>query len=304
MKLSKLTLGTVQLGMNYGINNQSGMPDEQKSFEILRTALDGGVTVLDTASNYGCSEDVIGKFLSNYSGEHPTIVTKFEISNAPSLTVKEAERNLRNEIENSLERLYLSKLPFLLYHDETEFDRWTDRLEDVFRRLIAEGLVDKVGVSIQTSSVIGKILSSDLYEAIQVPMNIFDTSLVRDGFIGKLKNAGVCVFVRSVFLQGLFFKNPDDLPDGVLQSAKGPLKQLKKFAQDEGMSIAELAFSFIRDIDGISSLVLGAETPEQVKQNLTLQNAKVISKAVREEIMSIFSDIPSGVIQPWTWNRG
>ncbi|MBR2884539.1 MAG: aldo/keto reductase, partial [Clostridia bacterium] len=60
--LSQMTLGTVQLGLNYGIANKSGQPDINKSTVMLSCALQNGITSLDTARGYGTSEDVLGKF--------------------------------------------------------------------------------------------------------------------------------------------------------------------------------------------------------------------------------------------------
>lgn len=60
------------------------------------------------------------------------------------------------------------------------------------------------------------------------------------------------VFIRSVFLQGLFFRDPQTLPEGVLQLAKEPLKKLNKLAEEENRSIAEIALTFIRDLDGVN----------------------------------------------------
>ena len=67
--LPAMTLGTVQLGMNYGIANQDGKPNEEKSFAILRTAIENGAASLDTARAYGDSEDVIGRFLKTLNGD-------------------------------------------------------------------------------------------------------------------------------------------------------------------------------------------------------------------------------------------
>ena len=57
MKLSKLCLGTAQLGMNYGINNETGKPDFSESEKIINTALKGEINLFDTAPEYGNSED-------------------------------------------------------------------------------------------------------------------------------------------------------------------------------------------------------------------------------------------------------
>ena len=55
-KISKITLGTVQLGMNYGINNADGKPSEELASQVLGTAIAGGITSFDTSSDYGTRE--------------------------------------------------------------------------------------------------------------------------------------------------------------------------------------------------------------------------------------------------------
>ena len=58
-----LSLGTVQLGLNYGIHNDSGKPSLETSFRILNAAMEAGINTLDTAAGYGNSEEVIGACL-------------------------------------------------------------------------------------------------------------------------------------------------------------------------------------------------------------------------------------------------
>ena len=67
--LSKITLGTVQLGMNYGINNTDGKPSEETANQVLSTAIQGGITTFDTSSDYGTSESLVG----NYFKQNKTI---------------------------------------------------------------------------------------------------------------------------------------------------------------------------------------------------------------------------------------
>ena len=74
---SKFTLGTVQLGTNYGMANTTGMPDEKAAFGILDAAREAGVVSLDTASHYGTSEQVVGDWLRDR--KLPTfVVSKFK----------------------------------------------------------------------------------------------------------------------------------------------------------------------------------------------------------------------------------
>ena len=59
--MSKLVLGTVQFGINYGINNTSGQVPLSEVVEILKIATKAGIKTLDTSSGYGESEMVLGK---------------------------------------------------------------------------------------------------------------------------------------------------------------------------------------------------------------------------------------------------
>ena len=57
------------------------------------------------------------------------------------------------------------------------------------------------------------------------------------------------------------------------------------------MTIAEFAISFIRDIDGVTSLVLGADTEAQISQNINYINAPIIPDDVRKEAFETFKDV-------------
>lgn len=60
---NKMILGTVQLGIDYGINNELGKPSAKDTYEILDYAFKNGVKYLDTASAYGNSEEIIGRYI-------------------------------------------------------------------------------------------------------------------------------------------------------------------------------------------------------------------------------------------------
>ena len=61
--MARLCLGTVQFGMNYGINNQGGQPTEESCFEMLDLAFENGIDIIDTARAYGTAELVVGDYL-------------------------------------------------------------------------------------------------------------------------------------------------------------------------------------------------------------------------------------------------
>lgn len=302
--ISKITLGTVQLGMNYGINNTDGKPSEQLAEQVLSAAVNGGITTFDTSSDYGTSEKVIGDFFKCCKYDKPLIVTKFGVGGwEDNLSELDIEKKIRKQVEKSLENLGYSKLPLLLSHNEKDLECYGKIIIDVLKKLQNENLVDRVGASLNHFSYIDKVIESEIFEAVQLPLNMMDVKNVNDNGIKKLAEKNIAVFIRSVFLQGLFFRNPDALPNGVLQNAKEPLKKVRKIAKEENMSIAGLAISYIRDLEGVSSLVMGAEKPEQVKENIELINVKKISDNAREKITVAFRDVDARVLCPWLWNK-
>ncbi len=293
-KFSAMTLGTVQLGMNYGIANQDGKPSEEKSFAILESALRGGVTCLDTARAYGDSELVIGRFLKQWQGSMPAIVTK--VPKLQGDSPRELERFATESVEQSLERLGVNKVDAVMLHGAQDPVIHGKACADAVKALLDHGYTDRVGVSVYTAEDIEGMLPYDVFSVTQVPMSIFDQRLIAGGSVDKLQQRGYTVFVRSVFLQGLFFLDPEKLGDPILLEHAAPkIRLLRQIAEDNGMSVAQLAIAFMRDCAGVTSLVLGADTPEQVKDNIAYFDTPVLCPETAQRLRREFAqvDIPA-----------
>ncbi|MDD6883515.1 MAG: aldo/keto reductase, partial [Eubacteriales bacterium] len=77
MDMSVFTLGTVQLGMDYGLGEHTQQPPKEAAFALLDRAVACGVNTFDTANNYGDSEKTIGEWLqTKQPKERPYVVTK------------------------------------------------------------------------------------------------------------------------------------------------------------------------------------------------------------------------------------
>lgn len=292
-KLSGMTIGTVQLGMNYGIANNAGKPDEEKSFSMLRAALEGGVTSIDTARAYGDSEEVIGRFFKTWKGDFPFITTK--IQKLEGETEAELEKYVVTSMESSLERLGVSKVNAVMLHVAGDISAHGKAGAKAMYSLVRRGYTDIVGASVYTSAEVEEMLKYEEYSVTQVPMSIFDQRLIASGTVDKLSDRDYTVFVRSVFLQGLFFLDPDKLDDPILvEHAVPKIRLLREIAASEGMTVAQLAIAFMRDTAGVTSLVLGADTPEQVRDNIAYFDAPSLSADVMKKLRDEFScvDIP------------
>lgn len=306
--VSKMTLGTVQLGMRYGIANTTGMPDEATGHAILQTALECGVTCLDTAEAYGESEAVIGRFLQAKSrSPQPHVVTKMRIETAEGLSAAELERQMYDRLARSLERLQMRRLPLVLLHNPDVLEVFPQAVPNVFRKMAAEGLIGAAGVSFGANTDeqfprLWPLVQPDIFAAVQVPLNLLDHRLIVNGGLRLLAGSGKVVFARSVFLQGLLMTAPTDVPPR-LAAARKWLDALHGLSEQAGMSVEQMAVSFVRDLAGVHSLVIGAETPEQVRANARLIAGAALDERMRNEIFRLFSEVPAAVINPELWNR-
>ena len=292
-KISAMTFGTVQLGMNYGISNNLGKPSEEKSFAMLRTAFENGITSLDTARAYGDSEDVIGRFLKTWEGELPYITTK--IPNSGGIDASKLEGYLIDSLEQSMQRLGVNRVDAVMLHSTADLYAHGAKIATAMESLLKKGYTDRIGVSVYDGKDVEEMLKYPQYSVTQVPMSIFDQRLIASGLVSKLKERDYAVFVRSVFLQGLFFLDPDTITDPILvEHAVPKIHILRKIAEAEGMSIAQLAIAFMRDTAGVTSLVLGADLPQQVKENIEYFDAPSLSSGVMETLRKEFAfvDIP------------
>jgi len=301
--IPKLTLGTVALGMNYGISNTEGKPTSEKSFEIFLTALNLGINTIDTARIYGDAESLIGSFLSQGRKE-PIInlITKFVISNDNLANIELARKQVYESIRSSCNFLKLKQVPVCLFHKANgqNMDLLMEVLPVIFEDLKNDGLIDLAGVSIYNPNGEEMFLEHPVFEAFQVPVNVFDQRIIRNGMLQHMQQENKIVFARSVYLQGLFFLSPDELK-GNLVNARPYILALQDLAKQAGMSIAQLAFSYVRDLEAITSIVFGATTELQVKENVKLLHGSRLPIKIKQSIESLFNNVPDDIIIPGLW---
>jgi len=306
LNISKLTLGTAQLGLNYGIANKNGKPEFKKAIEILKYSIEHGINTFDTAPVYGNSEEIIGNFILSHlenNRNYPIISTK--LPKIGILTDKSFDYTynlIKNQIEKSLTNLNINKIPIYLLHHAPDIFINEGIVIECLKQLKSEGLIGRFGVSSYSPEHIENSLEFQDMDVIQVPINIFDLRLIKSGILKKLKDQGYLIFGRSIYLQGLFFKEFNSLPDN-LYIAKNPLLRLQNLSKEYNIDIKRIALLFIRDIPEIDSIIIGAEKVEQVAENLDILNEKPLDMDLRTQIFEEFSELPEKIINPSLWNK-
>ena len=301
---SQLTLGTVQLGLDYGVSNSGGIPAEQEIQRMLNYALEAGITTWDTARQYGTSEQVLGTFLEKTPERNSVnLVSKFKISPTNLDSSERAWKEVYESVAKSLATLGIDKLPVAMLHKGDEsIQKVMKILPGIIRRLKEEGMITIGGLSAYFPEDVRWFLEEEEIQATQVPLNIFDQRLVKSGWLTELEKREKLVFVRSLFLQGLFFMQPEQLT-GNLKNGQPYLRALQELATEAEMSIAQLAFSFVRDLPGVSSIVFGAVNEQQIRDNVALLNGPSIPSELIEKSSELFQNIDEVILTPGKWQR-
>ncbi|MFD0959257.1 aldo/keto reductase [Paenibacillus chungangensis] len=306
LPISKLTLGTAQLGMpDYGIANDTGGADANA---LLEGSISAGITSFDTSPEYGESEKRIGEFFTQSARiQEMAVMSKVKLPKQLGMTEKEVTAHMYASLEASLSRLQLKRLPILKLHDPDILIMHGTTVTQTLRNMRSEGLIATGGVSLTDRTDeqyrrIAACLEDDIYSVIQAPLNVLDHRLQASGAMTRMRASGKTIVARSVFLQGLLLMNPERLPDS-LHEAAPPLHVLRMLAEQEGISIAQLAFSYVRDMDGVASLIIGIEKREQLEENLQLLQGPALSERCLHAIRTQLNHITERIISPALWNR-
>ncbi len=289
----KLGLGTVQFGLDYGISNCSGKTPESEVRKILQLAVDSGVRVLDTATGYGDSEEVLGRVLPM---QHPfSIVTKTPASCSQELGGEFVDR-VRESFCLSLSKLGQKKVYAVLVHRaEDLLSTHGDRLMDALLEFRQRGMVEKVGVSVYSGVQIDAILERYPVELVQLPVNVLDQRLIASGHIAQLKCAGIEVHARSAFLQGLLLMSLAAVP-GNFAPIRGHLESYHAYIESLGLTPLQAALGFVLGQSELDRVILGVNTAQQFSEVLAGHMTKVDVHSMARFALSDIS-----VLDPSQW---
>lgn len=250
--MSKLVLGTVQFGLQYGINS-AGRPNEDTVKSILAEASKGRITTLDTSSAYGNSEEILGECITPEA--EFKIVSKYPKGETP----------VGEMFNDSLNRLKVKSLyGYLLHHFEVYKNN--PKVWDEFVALKESDKVQKIGFSLYTPDELQFILDKKSpFDLIQVPFNIFDKKFLP--LMKEVHEKGIEIHVRSTFLQGLFFKDRETLSEK-LKPLKKYLLELDDFSRQSGLSISEIALNYNLQNPYIDGVLIGVDNVSQLQMNL------------------------------------
>lgn len=280
----KLALGTVQFGLQYGISNTKGIPSDSDLIQIFKLAKEKEISVLDTAFAYGNAESRISHFSKDFN-----IVTKFN--------AVETNTALKNLLEQSLQNLGVDSIYGYLAHNSQLLIE-NPNLWNVLEEEKSKSRIKKIGYSLYEPFQLEKLLDLKMIpDLVQLPYSIFDRKF--EDYFKILKDFGTEIHIRSVFLQGLYFMNPNRLPEK-LKSFSDPLTSLENLVNVSGKSIAEVALNFVYTNSLVDKIVIGVENVDQLKENIDAIDSWQTNEKLFENIKDITIE-QKELLNPANW---
>lgn len=298
--MNRIVLGTVQLGMRYGVNNTHGQPTRDEAFAILDTALAQGIKTFDTAYAYGTAEDVLGDWLSSRGvTDKVKIISKMRphaLNDYPDGTP--ARTIVETELKKSLARLKISSLDGYLLHSPHYI--YLDHVIEGLEAVRKAGFVKNVGVSIYDEQEALQATKRAV-QYVQVPYNAFDQRLNATSYFADADKAGITTFARSPFLQGALLMEPEKLPDR-LAYLRPHLAQFRSIAERYHMTPLALSLRFALEKED-RPVVFGVDTVTQLNEDLACANESPLEPECIREIEHAFANLNHGAINPSLWSK-
>ena len=301
INLSRFQLGTVQLGMTYGLGEDREKPSEEKALALLDRAAALGINTLDTANNYGDAERVIGKWLKRRKETDlpaPWVVTKIGPLAHGSYDI--LRDDVLRQTEECLKTLGVEQIDCLMLHVFEDYEGDRDGIRKIFEEMKREGLYQTSALSAYSRHDY-KVIAESGFDAVQIPLNVFDWGQIENGGMEALARSGMAVFVRSVFLQGLVFHTPEDL-DPRMDFCVPYLKKYLSLCREFELAPDTLALSYVLSVPGVKCAVLGCDNVSQLESNCALIDRTVELEPKQIELLrDAFAVIDPRVINPGLW---
>jgi aryl-alcohol dehydrogenase-like predicted oxidoreductase len=286
----KLALGTAQFGMQYGVANITGRVASETARIILRRAQSCDIDTLDTAIDYGNSESVLGGLgIGSFK-----VISKLPAVPPNCSNITNWAKDL---VKGSLERLGVKRLHGLLLHRPNQLlESIGQELYFALETIKEEGLVDKIGLSIYRPSELEDLWTNYQFDLIQSPINILDRRLFDSGWMQQLKETGVEIHARSIFLQGLLLI-PSELRPARFSPWSDIWREWDRWLNETGLTPVEACLHYVNSKSEIDCVIVGVDSLAQLDQIISAANGTLGSfpkfKSLQDDIL----------INPATWNQ-
>jgi aryl-alcohol dehydrogenase-like predicted oxidoreductase len=312
VRKTKLAVGTVQLGMDYGINNSARQPNFSESKRIIETAIQMGINVFDCARAYGDAESRLGSAIASSKKDQLTIVTKLDplpqLDTFKYSATKKDHRYIaelvQKSVHQSLHNLQQPCIQVLMLHRWNHRHNWDETVWQELLNLRQQGLVQHLGASISTPEEAEQALHDPDIAYMQIPFNVLDwrwKKLQLDELTRSRQD--LVIHTRSSLLQGLLTMDAQHWP---LIPGLASIDLCKKLAEltarFQRTNIADFCLAFVQAQPWIKNVVVGMENINQLEENIEAFQRPSLTeeecKTVEDELHPL---APKQLLNPADW---
>lgn len=272
--VSGLAIGTVSLGLDYGLPDPSGFgkPSEHDAVNLLRTAAEKGINLYDTAPAYGDAERLLGLAFGNRDDIY--VATKISVpldSAGKRLHGKALSFEIRESLVTSLNRLDREVLDIVQIHNATTELLAEGEIQSILLEARKDGLVRFVGASVYGEPAASAVVSSGAFQVLQVAVNLLDQRMFKE-VLPAASRAKIGVLARSALLKGVLSSKAASLPQALarLRSASDRAREALE-ATWEGLPSMALRYCMSRP--EISATLAGTRTISELHDAIAAANA-------------------------------
>lgn len=292
-----LVLGTAALGFPYGAMNRTGKLSQIQATKIVEKAWECGIREFDTAQIYQDSEIFLGQAFTDLGiRDCIRVITKLD----PKINPLD-ERKVIQSVAASMHRLRSRGLHGVLLHREYLLDMWHRGLSEILLGLISGGWTEKVGISVYLPERALQALSLEGFDIVQFPGNVLDRRVENANVFELALQRNKEIYLRNIFLQGLLLMKPESIPER-FSFIKRELEKLNVLLKENDLTAQELLIGYLKNSFPSAKLIFGAETPEQVEENVEAWN-KRIPFGLLDEIKKVFSNVDEKKLIPKMWPK-
>ena len=272
LRVSEIGLGTVEIGLEYGIpvdGRRTRRPSVQDAERLLHRALDLGVNFIDTAPSYGESEAIIGRALGGRRQEY-VLASKVPAGDRGRLGHKALQARIEASIARSLRALATDVFDVVQIHNAP-----TDVIRDgevlaILQDCRRRGSVRFIGVTTYGEEASLAALEAGGYDCLQIAYNVLDRQ-PEERVLPLAREKGVAIIARSVLLKGALSYRCASLPPELLELklAIGRLGSLLAGGGEASAAVGigrlpEVAYRYALGHPGVSVALVGAGTLDEL----------------------------------------
>ena len=280
------------------IGGGMGNMDDRECIDTVRTAIDSGITLLDTAQAYRTSEATLGRALKDGYRERCFLATK--------VSRQYSRGDIENAIENSLRNLDVD------YVDLYQIHSWNPQYPieesmETMARLQEQGKTRFIGVSNFNAAQMQQAYDIAPFHSNQPRYNMFDRNIEAED-LDFCRQTGIGILAHSPLGKGLLTGKyapghifADDDERAGSPRFQGDLfaryiavaDELKSVAADKNITMVQFAIAWLLRREEVTCVLVGAKNSDQVKEHVGAADVEFADDEL-ERIEKILQDTPEG----------